>query len=173
MGDSQLNALKRALILGLGLALIIVPLGGAAIGWYAKWREAPIGLKVNLSALPSSERPHFLAAMNEWNASPVVELVEGNGGSKVKVKVDTMCASGCAVPNHANGVLKGITLHFNPAIFSWGDQQWVYCHELGHALGLGEGYPSSVTGDYGSCMAGEGLYPSQMDFDVLASMYGG
>jgi hypothetical protein len=164
--------MRRILIVTLVIVGVFATSASAAIGWYAKWREAPVGLKINLSALPASERPHFLAAMNEWNASPVVQLVEGNGGSKVKVEVGTRCNPGCSFPNHANGVLKGITLHFNPAIFSWSDQQWVYCHELGHALGLGEGYPSSVTGDFGSCMAGEGLHPSQMDFDVLAGMYG-
>jgi hypothetical protein len=165
--------MKRTVLTLSVLALLFAVPAHAAIGWYAKWREAPVGLKVNLSALPTSERPHFLAAMNDWNASPVVEMVEGNGGAKVKVEIGTRCGSGCAFPKTTGaGQLTGITLHFNPAIFSWGDQRWVYCHELGHALGLGEGYPSSQTGDYGSCMAGEGQFPSQMDFDVLAGMYG-
>jgi hypothetical protein len=164
----------RRVLLIVIVVLVCVPVAQGAIGWYAKWREAPVGLKVNLSALPSSERAPFLAAMNDWNTSPVVEFVEGYGGSKVKVEVGTRCSSGCAFPKTGgNDQLNGIVLHFNPAIFSWGDQQWVYCHELGHALGLGEGYPSSTTGDVGSCMAGEGLFPSQMDFDVLAGMYGG
>lgn len=164
--------MKRSLFV-LAAALTIVVPASADIGWFAKWREAPVGLKVNLSALPASERAPFLAAMDSWNASPVVELVEGSGGSKVRIEVGTRCDPGCAFPNHNNGRLHGITLHFNPAIFTWGDQQWVYCHELGHALGLGEGYPSSVTGDFGSCMAGEGMHPSAMDFAVLAGMYGG
>ena len=164
--------MKRIILTALAVSLVLAVPAVADIGWYAKWREAPIGLKVNLSALPAEEQALFLGAMADWNASPVVELVSVNGGSKVKVKVDTMCATGCAVPNHSNYVLHSITLHFNPAIFAWADEEWVFCHELGHALGLGEGYPSSVTGDFGSCMAGEGLHPSQMDFDVLQSMYG-
>ena len=165
--------MKRLFALtALAVMLVFVTTTAADIGWFAKWRTAPVGLKVNLDALPASERPHFLAAMNDWNASPVVQLVEGNGGSKVKVKVETVCNPACSFPNHSNQRLHSITLSFNPTIFTWGDQQWVYCHELGHALGLGEGYPSEVTGDFGSCMAGEGLHPSQMDFDVLAGMYG-
>lgn len=162
-------------IIAVGVAaLVVVGSAGATIGWYAKWRgSAPITVGVDLGDVYNypDEVQQALDALADWSASPVVDMKVVNKGAKVNVVVDTLCDVGCTVPNYSNGVLHSAVVHINPAVFAWTDEQWVFCHEFGHTLGLGEGYPLEATGDYGSCMAGDGLHPSQQDFDVLASMY--
>lgn len=169
--------MRRFLSLSACLAAAVAAAGtaAAAIGWYATWNgKPPITVRVSgQAALPTEQQARFAAAMADWSLSPSVDLVVGNG--MVKLEVDTRCEVACVIVNYSRGRIHGATLHFNPAIFAWPDSQWVYCHELGNALGLAEGYPVEQTGDYGSCMAGSlpdgGLHPSQMDYDVLAAIY--
>lgn len=145
------------------------------IGWYAKWQgDAPIVVYVSgpgLDQMDGRQRAAFLAAMADWSESPNVEFRLGRG--KVKVYIDNECGGSCAIPRFQNGKLRSVELHFPPERLEFTDVQGYFCHELGHALGLGEGYPVELTGDYGSCMAspGEWQSPSQMDFDVLATLY--
>ena len=171
--------MRRLVLLGVlaaTAAFLLASLAVGAIPVSGEWPgKAPIVVGVQgIENLPQEERPLFLAAMASWNASPNVEFVLSDTG-KVRVNVSTACAFGCSVPDYRTSGktrrLNAVNLYFNPVIFAWADEQWVFCHELGHALGLGEGYPVEETGDYGSCMAGDGMFPSQMDFDVLAQMY--
>ena len=162
----------RALAALSAVALIACSTAAGDIGWYAKWGgRTPITVRVaGVGNLPAEQQPLFAAAMGDWSLPPSVDVTAGSG--KVKVTVDTRCPVACTQPNASNGVLHGATIHINPQVFAWSDAQWVYCHELGHALGLGEPDPS---GDYGSCMTGSspngGLHPSQQDYDTLAVMY--
>jgi hypothetical protein len=155
-------------------ALVIAAPAAADIGWYAKWREAPVGLKVSgIEKFPAADQEMIRAAMADWSASPVVDLVEAKSG-KVRMEV----CDGCGFltrPNRNNGVLHGATIQIDRQWLGQSFMRGVYCHELGHGLGLGEGYPVEQTGDFGSCMADSGQWPtpSQMDFDVLSAMYGG
>lgn len=146
----------------------------AEIGWFAKWQgSGEIIVYVSgpgLDQMDSRQREAFLAAMADWAASPNVEFRLGRG--KVKVYVDDECGGACAIPKFSNGKLRSVELHFAPQYLGFVDIQGYFCHELGHALGLGEGYPVEVTGDVGSCMADpSALHPSAMDFEVLSDMY--
>lgn len=173
--------MRRALILVSVAALALAASGSASIGWYAKWRgSAPITIKVNTAGLAGypDQIPSVEAALADWSLSPAVDMVEASKGSKVSIDTNmAACGSGsysCSVPNYSNGVLHSVSVHISPGLnFPLGSSwvQTVFCHELGHALGLGEGYPLSATGDYGSCMAGDSPHPSQMDYDELAVMY--
>jgi hypothetical protein len=155
--------------------LFTIEVASAAIGWYAKWGgSAPITVKViGIANLPVEQRPIFRAAMNDWSLSTSVDMVEATSG-KVRVFVDTQCQYACTKPNFNNGKLNGAEIHINPVVLTFTDTQFYFCHELGHALGLGEGYPVEQTGDYGSCMSGSppgSLHPSAMDYAALTSMY--
>lgn len=163
------------LLCAVGFAVLLAASpAGATIGWYAKWQGTPpITVAVSgpaFSVFNGTQRMLFEAAMADWSASPHVEFVLGNG--RAKVYVDDRCAGSCVTPKFANGKLHSVALHFPAAYLNFVDVQGYFCHELGHALGLGEGYPVEVTGDAGSCMADPSvLHPSVMDFDVLAEMY--
>jgi hypothetical protein len=139
---------------------------------YALWANTPpITVKVDLSKVPATEIPILEQVMQDWSLSPSVDMVRGPG---VKILFDDRCATACAVPNYNNGIIHGVTIHFNPILMLWTDQQWVYCHELGHALGFSDG--ADGTQYDSSCMTSIGenrLHPSQQNFDWLALMYPG
>jgi hypothetical protein len=163
--------MKRLLVIAmLVVALVLVVPALADIGSYAEWRgRGPITVTVSgVSSFPAADQALIRAAMADWSASPSVEMVEGSGD--VSIQVASNCQYACSAADK-NRWLNAVAIYVNPIVLTWAERQWVYCHELGHALGLSEGYPVEQTGDYGSCMAGDGGRPSQMDFDVLAQMY--
>lgn len=172
----SVTKLNRAAIVVLFVILLLVFAASAKgdIGWYAKWSgKPPITVTVaGIAALPADDQSLFEAAMADWSLSPSVNIVSGGGSVRLVVEASQCGGSQlCFKPKASNYRLHGGTLYIDPVVFTWPSRQWAYCHELGHALGLGEGYPVEQTGDYNSCMSGTGDHPSQMDYDELALMY--
>jgi hypothetical protein len=163
--------MKRLLLFLTLAALILVVPASAGIGWYAKWSGTPpITVKVSgISNFPAADQTMIRAALADWSLSPSVDYIVGNG--KVKMEI----CDGCGFltrPNASNYVLHGATIQIDRQWLGNSWMQGVYCHELGHGLGLTE---VDSGGDPGSCMADAtnplNQHPSQIDYDELALMY--
>jgi hypothetical protein len=162
--------MKMAVAGALLAALILVAPASAGIGYYAKWSGTPpITVKVSgVSNFPAADQTMIRAALADWSLSSSVDYLESNSG-KVKMEI----CDGCGFltrPNASNYVLHGATIQIDRQWLGNSWMQGVYCHELGHGLGLGE-----TSDDPGSCMADatnlNNQHPSQMDYDELTVMY--
>lgn len=165
-------------LLAMIVLALLLPAAANAIGWYAKWRgAAPIIVTVNTSGLNGYPDQLLLArqAIADWSRSSSVDYVEVGKGGKVSIDTNmSACGAGsygCSIPNFSKGVLHGVAIHVAADLtfpLGPGWTQTVFCHELGHALGLTE---VAGTDDTGSCMRADAATPSQEDYDELALMY--
>lgn len=162
-----------ACILAFGLA-------GTSASTYSGYSwQSPMNIKVIDGTISAVYQTALLAAVADWNQSLYIhfDIVKGDCRNVVNGHAIKVCEYNGMMqcPAHAD-----IWLNHGNVARVWivvddicdysmipNGEQYVMCHELGHALGLSE-----QGTDLDSCMTSRAAHPSAGDYEMLASIYG-
>lgn len=138
------------------------------------WRGTTANsLGVVVNATDSALLNAIPVAMSDWSLSPVVEMSQANKG-KITVNQRSGGCIGCSITYFKGGYISEVIIYIDPAQVVQFDlsMQWVVCHELGHALGLGH---QTNYNPPQSCLSNSfaGDHPNAHDYETLLLMYGG